>query len=379
MEARAMLIFEESIKSKVTLDRYNYYLKQFKNYYKLKDQTSILEIDNPRLQIMLEDYLFHMKRKELSRSYCSGTFSALELLCILNDKVGLNWKKIRKMMPASKKPTGQKPWSTTQIQKILESTSEKRTKAIIHILSDSWCRIGAIPGLKIRNLIETENNCMAIQFYEGETEEYWSFLTPEGADSVRDYLNERREHGENLKPDHPLIREKYSIAIAKPKHLKTRSVMFLIEHPLKKSGIQRTKVSKMRFDQQIDHGFRKRGETIMKNNAYRTKDPLAGAKIEKMMGHKVLLDGVYYQPDRNALFDLYKEAISDIVINDSSRILAEKIKSDAENRSLKEDKELMKDMQKEVRQLQNDSKRNQIVMDSMSKKIQQLGKKTNKI
>ena len=159
MESRALLIFENSIKSEETRKIYNYCLKKFVEYYKLKNIESILEIPDDKLQIMLEDYLFYLK-KRLSPRSVKLPFAAIELLCLVNDKLGINFKKIRKMFPATEQLTGKKAWATKDIQKMLASTTELRTKALIHLLASTGCRIGAVSDLKISNIMDMPQGCM---------------------------------------------------------------------------------------------------------------------------------------------------------------------------------------------------------------------------
>ena len=42
---------------------YLYFLDNFKNFYKLKDYDSIIALDTPQLQIMVEDYVMMLKKR----------------------------------------------------------------------------------------------------------------------------------------------------------------------------------------------------------------------------------------------------------------------------------------------------------------------------
>lgn len=66
-------------------------------------------------------------------------FAPLELFFSMNDRV-LNFKKIRKMFPAKIKMSGFNAWTTSDIQKFLETTTNKRNKAIIHFLASTGTR-----------------------------------------------------------------------------------------------------------------------------------------------------------------------------------------------------------------------------------------------
>lgn len=307
-----MLMFENSVKSAVTRKVYLYELGRFVKYYKLKSIESTLEIESKQLQIMMEDYLFFLKKRLRPRSL-RPPFSALELFYRVNEKQDLNFYKIRKMFPADDKSAGKKSWSTQDIQKMLRNVKESRTKAVIHILASTGCRIGAIHDLKISSVIDMPDNCMGILFYEGSNEEYWGFLTPEASGYLKEYLHQRQKDGETLNQNHPLIREKYQVGAAKPYSCSIQAIKMLIARAIKNASL-RSEKNGQRFDTMMNHGFRKRFNTIMKLNKN-----ISPAMTEKLMGHKVNLDGVYMTPTRDECFAEFTKAIADFTIDPTER------------------------------------------------------------
>ncbi|MCH7647799.1 MAG: hypothetical protein IIA83_04240 [Thaumarchaeota archaeon] len=63
---RSLLLFENSLKTEATREKYLYYLGRFKDFYKLKDYDSMLTIPIKQLQIMLEDYVMMLKKKVMN-------------------------------------------------------------------------------------------------------------------------------------------------------------------------------------------------------------------------------------------------------------------------------------------------------------------------
>ena len=61
MQSRTILLYENSIKSEQTRIQYNYQLKRFVNFCRLKEFDSLLSIDSKTVQTMLEDYIIDMK------------------------------------------------------------------------------------------------------------------------------------------------------------------------------------------------------------------------------------------------------------------------------------------------------------------------------
>src|SRR6185437_4049434 len=135
----------------------------------------------------------------LSKSYIDAQISGLELFFAMNDKI-LNFKKIRKMTPLRKKLKGNMPYTNDEIKRMLECTNSFRNKSIIHVMASTGCRVGAVPTLRLRNIIEMSDECKMVTFYEGEAEEYVGFLTPEAGNQLDQYLQKRKNDGEILNP-----------------------------------------------------------------------------------------------------------------------------------------------------------------------------------
>lgn len=72
------------------------------------------------------------------------------------------------------------------------------------------------------------------------------------------------------------------------------------------------------YDIQMDHGFRKRFNTILKINS-----GINSNIAEKLMGHKRGLDGVYFTPTREQCFEEFKKAIPELTIDESLRLKSE--------------------------------------------------------
>lgn len=77
-------------------------------------------------------------------------------------------------------------------------------------MSSSGIRIGALPGIRIRNL-EKINNIYKITVYEGSSSQYFTFCTPECTSYIDAYLEFRTKNGENLNKDSYIIRDQFDI------------------------------------------------------------------------------------------------------------------------------------------------------------------------
>ncbi len=59
---RSMLIFENSIKSNETRKTYVRHLNNFIKYFEIEDYDELATIQQEKLQIMMEDFVMHLKK-----------------------------------------------------------------------------------------------------------------------------------------------------------------------------------------------------------------------------------------------------------------------------------------------------------------------------
>jgi len=308
---RSLLLFESAIKTEDTRRMYLYHLKKFLIWAQILDPDGLLQLKDSYLQSLMEDYLLYIK-KRVSPNSIAAMFAPLELFFIMNDKQ-IQFKKIRKMFPSTVKKSGYGAWSNQDVKKFLENCKSKRMRALIHFLASTGCRIGAIYDLRSRHLSGMDSGCKSVLFYEGSNEEYFGFLTPEASKALEEYFEQRQRDGENLNEDSPVFRNFYRIGNAKVKPMSYKALQFCVAGLVKYSGANRHKTGS-RFNIQVDHGFRKRFNTILKLNKNVNSNV-----AEKLMGHKNGLDGVYLTPTKEQCFEEFKKAIDDLTIDDAKR------------------------------------------------------------
>src|SRR3989442_5722110 len=84
MQQRSIAVFENSIRTEGTRKTYRHALEKFKEYYKLKDFDSLLTIPDEKIQVMLEDYLFHLK-KLVSPNSIPTIMAGIELFFLMKE------------------------------------------------------------------------------------------------------------------------------------------------------------------------------------------------------------------------------------------------------------------------------------------------------
>ena len=181
--------------------------------------------------------------------------------------------------------------------------------ALVLLFASSGCRVGAIPGMRLKHLSKIENS-YAIKIYEGEKEEDFVFTTSEATKAIDAYLDERKKDGEYLDNESLLFRTSYRLGIEKVipctadnlGHIMARLVSVVDR---KRSGKSR------RYDVPKNHGFRKFFATTIKST-----DGISPTMTEKLINHVgiVQMDGAYFTPAMEVMFESYKKAMIDLTI-----------------------------------------------------------------
>ncbi len=313
MKTRAVQIFEQYINSQKTREQYNFLIGKFVKHEQLDSFDSILAINGMDLQKKIEDYIVLLKNKGNSSSYIRSNTFAIQSFCVSNDKLDVNWKKVRKLCIKTK-PKKSRPYTTSEIKRMINGVKSLRSKALILFLSASGVRRGAITNLLMSDLKQMPNGCLAVTVYEGSNEEYVTFINKESSDALTLYFDQRKHNGEIINLNSLVFREVYIDAIIKPKKLSEGSITDIIVRAKINGGIN--------FDNSpnlLCHAFRRRFNTILKLGK-ESNSPL----IERLMGHDMKLDNSYFQPTLDDLFKEYCKGMADLTIDDSERLLAER-------------------------------------------------------
>jgi len=369
MTQRALLIFEQAIKSKHTKKVYKYHLNKFKEWGKIKNFDGLLQAPQNDIQILLEDYVMYLKRT-ISPNAIPTYFSPIELFYVMND-VNLNFKKIRKLFPDKVKRGNERGYTRDEIKTILDSAKTKRNKALVLLLSSSGCRIGAIPEMRLKHLTKIENS-YAIKIYVGDKEEDYVFTTPEATKSLDSYLDQRKKDGEYLDGDSPLFRNSYRFGIQKVIPCKIDSLTHVMGRLVRVIDRKKTGKTK-RYDIAKNHGFRKFFATVIKST-----NGISPTMTEKLINHIgiVQMDSAYFTPSMKEMFEAYKKAIPELIFDDSEQWKVKASLLENENNKLQLDtvksSELVKiqqDHEEEKEEMRQNLKMYVAKMKSMEKRL----------
>lgn len=276
--------------------------------------------------------------------------SAIDKFLTVNDKE-YKKRKLRIFLPEKVKPGGSKAWNTVHIQKMLAYADSKRSKALIHFLSASGVRVGAIEELKWKHIEGMPDGCYSVVIYPQSNHEYISFLHSEARKALDEYTEERRKSGEQVDRESYVFSTRWQHRSDKPNPLTRKGVQSIILRVVKRAGIERTKEGgNLRFDIAIDTGFRKRFNTILKSNP-----SISYAIAERLMDHKTYLESYYLDTtNKEKFFEEYRKAISDLIIDDSERLLIRNQRLEEEKSALEKVKEQNKDLREIIDEMKAD-------------------------
>jgi hypothetical protein len=141
-----------------------------------------------------------------------------------------------------------RPYTKSEIQTMLKTATDIRVKIIILLISSSGIRYGALPLLKLENLIKIEKyNLYQITVYQKSRKyNYKTFCSPECASIIDSYLNYRKHAGETLRGDSPLLREQFNSSdkfkVNNPRPISLSLIRYLVNEVLVKYSTLRQKI-----------------------------------------------------------------------------------------------------------------------------------------
>ena len=287
-------------------------------------------------QHQLMQYIEFQKERaekgEIAESTINNYYKSVKLFCEMND-ILLNWKKIAKGKPQHRDYANDRAPTREEIKKLLEFP-DRRIKVIVLVMLSSGIRVGAWDYLKWKHIIpiKNENNeviAAKIIVYAGTKEEYFSFITPEAFNALREYIDFRASCGEKITDESWLVRDIWKSTNVKfqnrgglatvPRRLKSSGVRSIISRAEWEQGIREPLTpGKKRHEFQAIHSFRK----FFKSHC---EQVMKSINVEVLMGHTIGVSNSYYKPTEKDLLEDYLKAINVLTINkNNNNIILEK-------------------------------------------------------
>ena len=170
--------------------------------------------DNSWVCSKIINFILYQKERMNKGDIAAGTvrnyIKAIKLFCEMNNII-LNWKIISKGLPVGPQNTNDRIPDEDEILEVLKYP-DRRIKPVLYTMISSGIRIGAWEWLKWKNIIPTYDDKKAviaakIIVYDGELEQYFSFITPEAYWSLREWMEFREKQGEKITKESYLMRD----------------------------------------------------------------------------------------------------------------------------------------------------------------------------
>jgi integrase len=320
---RAYQNFVNSLASQESRQQYVYVLRKYMEFLGVNDVDDLIKQDPKVIEQQIIDYIISLQG--LSRATKSLRMAAVVSLYSIND-VTLNRKRLSKFLGPKQRLLKDRPYTIEEISKML-NVSDERMKVIVLILASTGMRLGGLSGLKLGNIHKIEEfHLYRITVYEGSSEEYICFCSPEAATAIDFYLGLRTRCGEKLGPESPLIRKEFDrldpMAVSYAKPILTKSYDSLLQEMLEVAGVTKIEPSlegKRQYRKQVARttGFRKLVNTTMVRSKV---DPLIK---EMLLGHHTGLEENYYRPEEQDLLNEYIKCVDCLTINAENRLRRE--------------------------------------------------------
>ncbi len=289
-----------------------------------------------------------VERKEISPSTVPNYFKAVKLFCESNH-IGRNvvWKLVSKTMPRGFHAADDRAPTLEEIQKLIEFP-DRRIKPLVSTLVSSGIRIGAFETLKWKHIVpvfdKDTNEIMAakITVYPGDREQYYSFLTPEAYDNLKEWMDYRSACGENITGESIVMRDIWQnddkYGISKPTALNSFAITRLLNRAWQSQKIRpKLENGSKRHEFKTAHGFRKYFKTQMEQAR------VPSIKVELLLGHSLGVTDSYARFSEEQMLQDYLIGAEYVTINQTVVLV---------NKSLKKQEEIIQKSLEEMEEKQ---------------------------
>jgi hypothetical protein len=266
-----------------------------------------------------------VEREEITGATLRNFVKPLKLFCEMSD-VPISWKKINRGLPKTRRFADDRAPTIEEIERISEYP-DRRIKGIVYTMASSGIRLGAWDYIRWKQIepIKRGGKTIAAKVivYAGDDEEYFSFITPEAYYQLENWIEYRRESGENIDDNSWVMRQLWNTKAGHYHHgtirdavkLKSSGVKRLVEDALWTQRVRKkVNIKRNRYEFQADHGLRK---------WFKTRCEIAGMKsinIEKLMGHSIGISDSYYRVTESEILEDYLKAIPLLTISSENRL-----------------------------------------------------------
>jgi integrase len=161
--------------------------------------------------LFLDDQKKRFHKGKLAAGTLKNIYQPIKLFCEMHGLNAINWRRISMALPKARKASNDRPPTLEEIRKLVEYP-DHRIKPIVYVMCSSGIRVGAWDYLRWKHVIPKTNEkgeiiAAKLIIYAGEPEEYYTFITPEAYNTLKDWMDFRASHGEKITPESWLMRD----------------------------------------------------------------------------------------------------------------------------------------------------------------------------
>ena len=230
-------------------------LKVLKYYMKFLGVTTLRELVDKNQKIIESDikaYLVYLRNeKEISHGSAKLYLGVIRKFYYVNTDYNFKWPLINSYLGSDDttdedeeddydESLEDRPYTMEEVKTMFNAAQDIRVKIVISLLSSTGLRHGAIPSMKLKDLERNDkyNTYKITAYRRSKKSRYYTFCTVECRNLIDTYLNYRKNNGENLNDNSPLIREQFDtndkLKINRPRHLTSKSFRKMINDVLTK-------------------------------------------------------------------------------------------------------------------------------------------------
>jgi integrase len=294
--------------------------------YELAQNTNLLQ---SHLIRFISSQKERIKNKEIGEATLRNYIKAIKLFLSMNDII-VNWKKLSKGVPKVYQKQDRIP-TMEEIKKLLNHP-DRRIKPIVLTMLSAGLRVGSWEYLKWKHVIAVtrNNNIVAAKIILKNTKlnrEYFSFITPEAYNALKEWMDFRALHGEQITGESWLVRNNWeeldrshhTVGMAKfPKLLNASSIRNIINDAWRVQGVRDfidngNGNGEKRHEFKATHCFRKYFETNCQSKMNHNN-------IKILMDHSFGESTNYHRPTEEKLLEDYLNAVDLLTINEENRL-----------------------------------------------------------
>jgi integrase len=319
----------------------------------------------------IKRYVMSLKKqidaKTLNPNTSRNRLKPIKALLRANE-IDFSWYLIDRLMPKESK-SEDRAYTRAEIQKMMIHCEDITDKVIIVGFSSGGFRLEAWDYFTWNDVVFFKNEDGtykggALRVYHGDAEEYWTHITPEFCNLLDMYkVYWKSKFFADPLPSDPLLAQE---RLPYPARLKQGGVSRRVKKVVEHLGLRNNMIpGKQRYEVQLDHGFRKYFNTMLR----RAKVDFADK--EDMLGHSVALESSYerYEEADFERFAEYQKAIPFLTIADDERVRVENEKLKQENMEKRQLEEKIKILETRQTKLENGQREYEAIKPDLEKLV----------